>query len=178
MPTQAENQANVKFSYKKYYSFRNRINTTFAGRFHSDMCIENVTRALYYGDTQPALVMSVAPLTVAAYSDEIDGVLMLRFPDDFTEKYGLYPGMRLTTSNVYFRGEGFPRDIFIGEGFCRRYTDFLPIVQLFLGKNDEKIKAKTGLFGEDMWSRVSEKAARYTQEHPDLYRDGFFYFKK
>ena len=73
MSAQAENPGKVKFSYKKYYSFRNRINTTFGGRFHADMCIDNVTRALFYGDTQPALVMSVAPLTVAAYSDEIDG---------------------------------------------------------------------------------------------------------
>lgn len=174
----AENQANVKFSYKKYYSFRNKINTKVSEKFYSDMCIDNVTRALFYGDTQPALVVSVSPLTVAAYSDEIDGVLMLRFPDDFVEKYGLYPGMRLTTSNVYFRCEQFPDDIIVGEHFCRRYNDFLPIVQLFIGKGDEKIKAKTALFGEDVWSRVSEKAAQYAYERPDTYRDGFFYFKK
>ena len=174
----ASNQANVKFSYKKYYSFRNRINTTFGGRFRSDMCIDYVARALCYGDTQPALVVSVSPLTIAAYSDEMDGVLMLRFPDEFVDKFNLYPGMRLTTSNVYFRGEGFPADIMIGEDFCHQYTDFLPIVQLFLGKNNEKIKAKAELFGEDIWSRVEEKAAQYTRKHPDLFRDGFYYFKK
>ena len=178
MSAQAENPGKVKFSYKKYYSFRNRINTPFGGRVHADMCIENVTRVLFYGDTQPALVMSVSPLTVAAYSDEIDGVLMLRFPDQFVEKYGLYPGMRLTTSNVYFRWEQFPDDILVGENFCRRYNDFLPIVQLFIGKGDEKIKAKTALFSEEVWNRVSETAARYAEKHPDTYRDGFFYFKK
>ena len=178
MSAQAENPGKVKFSYKKYYSFRNRINTTFGERYHADMCIENVTRVLFYGDTQPALVMSVSPLTVAAYSDEIDGVLMLRFPDQFVEKYGLYPGMRLTTSNVYFRWEQFPDDILVGENFCRRYNDFLPIVQLFIGKGDEKIKAKTALFSEEVWNRVSETAARYAEKHPDTYRDGFFYFKK
>ena len=178
MSAQAENPGKVKFSYKKYYSFRNRINPTFASRFHSDMCIEAVTRALFYGDTQPALVMSVSPLTVAAYSDEIDGVLMLRFPEGLAERYSLYPGMRLTTSNVYFRWEEFPADVMIGENFCRRYNDFMPIVQLFIGKNDEKILAKAGLFSEDVWNRVSEKAAAYTEKHPDLCRDGFFYFKK
>jgi hypothetical protein len=55
---------------------------------------------------------------------------------------------------------------------------FSPIVQLFIGKGDEKIKAKTALFGEDIRSRVSEKAAQYAAERPDTYRDGFFYFKK
>ena len=174
----ATNQANVKFSYKKYYSFRNRIGTTFGGRFHADMCIDFVSRALCYGDTQPALVTSLSPLTIAAYSDEMDGVLMLRFPDEFVDKFNLYSGMRLTTSNIYFRYEEFPDDIMVGENFSRSYNDFLPIVQLFIGKNDKKIMEKTELFGEDVWKRVEACAALYTEKHPDLYRDGFYYFKK
>ena len=36
MRGQAENQANVKFSHKKYYSFRNKINTKFSEKFYSD----------------------------------------------------------------------------------------------------------------------------------------------
>ncbi len=178
MAGQAENQANVKFSYKKYYSFRNRINTKFSGRFYSDMRIDFVSRALCYGDTQPAVVVSVTPLLIAAYSDEMDAVVMLRFPDEFVTEYHLYPGIRLTTSNVYFTGNQCARDIFIGEHYCRRYTDFMPIVQLFLGKKDEKIQAKTELFGEDVWNMVQEKANEYVSLHPDLCRDGFFYFKK
>ena len=59
MSTHAENPGKVKFSYKKYYSFRNRINTKFSGRFYSDMQIENVMKVLLYGDTQPALVRGV-----------------------------------------------------------------------------------------------------------------------
>ena len=102
MSSQAQNQANVKFSYKKYYSFRNKINTKFAGRFHSDMQIDYVTRALCYGDTQPAVVVSTQPLLIAAYSDEMDAVVMLKFPAEFVEKYSLSVGDRLTTSNVYF----------------------------------------------------------------------------
>ena len=125
----ASNQANVKFSHKKYYSFRKRISPTFGGRFHADMCIDFVARALCYGD-------------------------------------------------VYFRHEEFPADILVGENFSRNYNDFLPVVQLFLGKNDKKIKAKTELFGEDVWKRIEACAALYTQKHPDLFRDGLYYFKK
>ena len=176
--TKAENQANVKFSYKKYYSFRNRINTKFSGRFYSDMQIENVMRALLYGDTQPAMVVSTEPLLIAAYSDEMDAVIMLRFPSELVEQYELTPGARLTTSSVYFSGERVAADIFVGERYLRRWVDFMPIVQLFLGKGDEKIRAKTALFGEDIWSRVAEMAEAYRCEHPDLFRDGFYYFKK
>lgn len=178
MASQAENQANVKFSYKKYYSFRNKINTKFAGRFYSDMQIEFVTRALCYGDTQPAVVVSTEPLLVAAYSDEMDAVVMLKFPAEFAEKYSLSAGDRLTTSNIYFNADRCAHDIFVGERYSRQYEDFMPIVQLFLGKNDDKIRAKTALFGENVWNTVAEKANEYTLQHPDYCRDGFFYFKK
>lgn len=178
MVTKADNQANVKFSYKKYYSFRNRINTKFSGRFYSDMQIENVMRVLLYGDTQPAVVVSTEPLLVAAYSDEMDAVVMLRFPSDFAAKYELVPGTCLTTSNFYFGGDRVASDIFVGERYLRRWVDFMPVVQLFLGKGDDKIRAKTGLFGEEVWSHVAEKAEEYLCEHPELCRDGFYYFKK
>lgn len=98
MGTYAENQAKVKFSYKKYYSFRNKINTKFSERFRSDMRIDSVSRALCFGDTQPAIVVSTAPLLIGAYSDEMDAVVMLRFPDGFAERYKLTAGTRLTTS--------------------------------------------------------------------------------
>jgi len=174
----AENQANVQFSYKKYYSFRNKINAKFSGRFYSDMRIDFVARALCYGDTQPAVVVSVDPLLIAAYSDEMDAVVMLRFPAEFVTKYHLYPGIRLTTSNVYFTGAQTAGDIFVGEHYSRQYADFMPIVLLFLGKKDEKILAKAELFSEEVWDRVREQANEYVNRHPDLCRDGFFYFKK
>jgi len=178
MRGQAENQANVKFSHKKYFSFRNKINTKFSEKFYSDMQIDFVSRALCFGDTQPAVVVSTEPLIIAAYSDEMDGVVMLSFPSEFVEKYDLTVGSRLTTSNVYFTSDQCAKDIFPGEGFSFQYGDFTPIVQLFLGKNDEKIAKKVDLFGEDVWSKVASKAAEYREAHPGLCRDGFFYFKK
>ena len=114
MASQAENQANVKFSYKKYYSFRNKINTKFSERFRSDMRIDFVMRSLFYGDTQPAVVVSTNPLLIAAYSDEMDAVVMLRFPNEFAEQYNLSVGTRLTTSNVYFNGAAVADDIHVG----------------------------------------------------------------
>ena len=177
MAFQAENQANVKFSYKKYYSFRNKINTKFSERFRSDMRIDFVMRSLLYGDTQPAVVVSTNPLLIGAYSDEMDAVVMLRFPNEFAEQYNLAVGTRLTTSNVYFNGAAVADDIHVGEKYSRQYADFVPIVQLFLGKKDEKIMEKTKLFREDVWQAVSEKADDYVRLYPNRARDGFFYFK-
>ena len=68
-------------------------------------------------------------------------------------------------------------DIHVGEKYSRQYADFVPIVQLFLGKKDEKIMEKTKLFREDVWQAVSEKADDYVRLYPNCARDGFFYFK-
>lgn len=166
----AENQANVKFSYKKYYSFRNRINTKFSEKFYSDMRVTDVTRALCYGDTQPAVVVSVEPLLIAAYSDEMDAVAMLLFPSDFAERYGLRPGSRLTTSNIYFRGTKCAADLFPGANFSHQFSDFMPIVQLFLGKKDEKIKKKSSC-SRRATGRESSSWQASTAKHTPTYRE-------
>lgn len=178
MSYQAENQANVKFSYKKYYALRGSINHSFPEKFYSDMQTEQVAQTLKFGDTQPAVVVSTEPLLVAAYSDEMDAVVMLKFPSELSETYSLTPGTRLTTSCRYWIENSCAPDIFPGDGFSRQFTDFTAVVQLFLGKGDDKLRAKTDLFGESTWARVAALAAEYRSAHPDLTRDGFHYFKK
>ncbi len=56
----------------------------------------------------------------------------------------------MTTSNVYFNGASVADDIHVGEKYSRQYADFVPIVQLFLGKKDEKIMEKVKLFNEGL----------------------------
>ncbi len=178
MAGKAEKQANVKFSYRKYYSFRNKINTNFAGRFFSDMQIDPVARALCYGDTQPAYVLSTEPLRIAAYSDEFDAVVVLDFPSEFVEKFNVTAGMKLTSSVTYFTDGRIPDDLFPGEDTTGRYSDFMPIIQLFLGKNDAKIMEKTSLFDDGEWKKVIDKSIEYRDSHPGMFRDGLSFFKK
>ena len=182
---QAENPGNARFSYKKYYPIRALVFSKFGSfkklgeKMRADMCIQNVSAVLMYGDTQPALVCSVDPFLVAAYSDEMDAVVMLEFPKELAEQYRLGIGSRLVTSNVY--GEGgrdmVSEDIFVGEGYSGRYRNFMPIVQLFLASNDEEITGRISLFGESRWRRVEELSAEYLKKHPGLSRDGFYCFK-
>ena len=175
----ADNQANVSLSYKKYYAVRKLICKTFGEKFGYDMRMNSATMALKYGDTQPALVVSANPLRIAAYSDELDAVVMLRFPEELARQYDLSEGTRLTTSNVYFYEYGrYGKDYFPGEECTHQYADFMPVVQLFLGKNDEYIRSKTNLFDTEKWQKVARLAEEYLTEHPGMERDGFFYAKK
>lgn len=48
-----------------------------------------------------AVVMSVEPLIVAAYADDLDGVVLLRFPSSYAARYGLEVGSQLLAVNLY-----------------------------------------------------------------------------
>src|SRR5579884_1143605 len=63
---------------------------------------------LYYGDTRAAVVISTDPLLVAAYSDDLDCVVVLKFPAEFVDEYQLHVGSRLLTVNLYTRGRWRP----------------------------------------------------------------------
>lgn len=180
MQTKAENPGNAKFSYRKYYPIRKLIFHSFSEKYNADMLIEYAMKILKYGDTQPAYVCSLEPLTVIAYSDEMDAVVRLKFPNELADKYELREGTRLVTSCVYSPNafDTTAKDIFPGEHFTGNYSDFIPAVQLFLCKHDEKIRERTALFPEELWEHVAFLGKAYIEAHPTLIRDGFSFLKK
>ena len=105
---------------------------------------------------------------------------MLKFPEKLAEQYNLSIGSQIVTSNVYAHKNkfGIAKDIFIGKNYLNRYRDFIPIVTLFLSSNESFLKNQTNLFDESTWQTVKEKAYEYTKNHPNLYRNGFFYLLK
>lgn len=175
----AENLSKLRVSYKKFYGIRKLVCKDFPQKFHYDMMMSYLAEILKFGDTQPALVYSEKPLVVSAYSDELDAVLFLSFPDELADKYELRRGDRLTTACTYVPfGYGEPAaDIEPGENRSGQYLDFTPVVQLFYGAGDKKIRAKTELFPEPVWDR----AAKLTEEHAGKglpRRNGFYYMFK
>ncbi len=175
--TFAENPGNVMISARKFRKVRRLFKLNHAQKSYFKAQKNRIKEYMAMGDTQPAVVCSVSPLKIAAYSDEMDAVIMLRFPDVLAKKYDLSPGTRLVTSNVYeYKSTGdIASDIFIGENYYNRYRDFIPVLTLFLADNEKYLRRKPNIFGEDVWKTVCEKAEEYSQKHPDLFRNGFFY---
>src|SRR5215212_5775735 len=46
-----------------------------------------IPEQLVYGDCRAAVVVSTEPLLVAAYTDELDCISLLEFPDSFVKEY-------------------------------------------------------------------------------------------
>jgi len=169
----AENAGNVTVSREKFNDLRDNILKVSAlKKIYFNKQFKRLGQYLANGDTQPAVVVSTAPLVIAAYSDELDGVLFLKYPDILAEKYSLTLGSRLVTSNVYFPGTKVTKEIITGPNYLNRYTDFTPTVQLFICDDENYINSRTQLFDESTWKMVEELAMkRFAGKHKT--RNGF-----
>lgn len=174
----AENPGNVNLSRKKCRQLKKRLCKNFVLKINFDLNRIPVSRWIRFGDTQPAFVYSVDPLTISVYSDEMDAVIFLRFPDFLVEQYGLKEGEVLAATNVYSENsEGKTADdIFVGEHYLGRYHDFTPMIQLFLSDDEATAKRNTGLFHPETLLRVQALTAEYADRHSGLFREGFYYF--
>lgn len=176
--TFAENAGGVKLSEEKFRQVRDNIlKMSFVRKMQYNNSFQRINDYMVNGDTQPAVVYSVKPLIISAYSDEMDGVVFLEFPDVLAEIYNLHTGVRLVTSNVYNCGFKTAKDINTGAGYLKRYTDFTPIVQLFLAKDENYVMKRTELFDETVWNRVNQLTEEYSRSGNKA-RKGFYYFTK
>ena len=100
---------------------------------------------LIHGDSRAAVVISVSPLLVASYCDDLDGVCVLRFPDELAMEHTLSCGDHLlTVLNSYsLRMPARPRQIApdLMQGFAAnpRYINFWPLIAEFLSDDLERI---------------------------------------
>lgn len=176
--TFAENAGGVNLSEEKFRQVRDEIlELSFVRKMQYNRSFQRINDYMMNGDTQPAIVYSLNPLIISAYSDEMDGVVFLEFPDRLAEIYNLHVGMRLVTSNVYAYGFSIAKDITVGNGYLKRYTDFTPIVQLFLAKDEDYVMRRTELFNDKIWERVKYLTENYSDSGYKA-RKGFYYFTK
>lgn len=183
--TYASEPGNIHISDEKWNDVAQLLGLSFFEKLKLSKARKFIDSYIFFGDTQPAVVMSTSPLTISAYSDEMDAVMLLRFPDILAEKYGLEVGTRLTTSNTYSMFAGYARvsradvanDIIPGKNFSGQYFDFRPIVTLFLSDDTDKISWHTERVPEPLWEYVEKLSREYVKKFLGRCRDGFFYLK-
>jgi hypothetical protein len=127
---------------------------------------------LTYGDSRAAVVVSVSPLLIAAYSDELDCVALLRFPDELVSEYDLRLFSRLLTVNRYMIGGPLVADLEIGRLGDNRYANFQPFIAEFLSSDTERIRERKATITEEEWRRTITLGRRYLDDHGTRARDG------
>lgn len=134
-----------------------------------------IREQLRHGDSRAAVVISTVPLLVAAYTDELDCVALLRFPDELARANDLFAGSRLLTVNTYKSPEHQPdydADLILGPAMIKRWTGFHPIIAEFVSDDREQIEARKRAISEDEWKRTLSLGQAYRASRPGLARDG------
>ena len=128
---------------------------------------------LRIGDSRAAIVASVKPLVVSAYSDELDAVILIGFPDDLATQYSLKAGDELIASWVYPTMRHAPSDVVQGDGNLGHYNNGAPIVADFLSNSVDKIKKRKSGVSKKEWERVRELTPPALKRADGKYRSDF-----
>lgn len=124
------------------------------------------------GDSRAAVVVSTSPLLVSAYTDELDCVALLRFPDSFVRDYELSVGSRLLTVNRYGGGGPLARDLENGPASHGRWTNFQPLIADFLSDDRARIAARKSQIPEREWELALTLGQRWMAARGTAARDG------
>lgn len=137
--------------------------------------LKGIKSTLLNGDTQMAKVINYSPLLIAIYSDEFDGVLILKFPDKFVEQYDLSKSKKMVCVNSYWPKGVFSivDDIIPGDNCSYEYRDIIPFVPLFLTDDENRCEEMTKIFSDKHWEYFEKMIKEYEKEKPEQYRDGF-----
>jgi hypothetical protein len=127
---------------------------------------------LRMGDTRAALVVRLAPLLVAAYTDERDTVLLLRFPQFLVADEQLRVGTKLLTVNTYARGPKVLADIVEGPFTTGNFTNYHPVIAEFVSDDADLIGRRKQAIRPEEWRRAAERAKALLAAQNVVVRDG------
>lgn len=135
--------------------------------------MESLASHLWRGDANPAMVVKTNPLTVAAYSPDIDNVMLLRLPESTPRDLDidLKPGTRLVTCNTYGTAAAELCDISPGPNASGAWTNCNCVIADLITDDLTRLAELKSSFSEDAWRKCERHAAnRLGQQHPC--RDG------
>ncbi len=125
--------------------------------------IEAIAEKLWAFATNPAVVLSARPFVVAAYSADIDNVMLLRLPDEAAaDGPGGRPwaaGDRMISCNGYDRADDPSGDIPPGPRASGLWNDCWCVLADPLTDDRERLAARKGEIAEELWARCRELGA-------------------
>ncbi len=136
--------------------------------------LEVLREHLAAGAAEPALVISVKPLLVAAYTGDLDCVAMLKFPDWLVKEHNLKVGSRLLTVNTFQTPEHRKdaADLHFGPKRLPRFTNVFPIIADFVTYDKEAVAKRKTQILDEKWDRCETYGKQYHDKYPDLARNG------
>ena len=108
---------------------------------------------------------------VAAYTDELDCVALLRFPSNAASEQ-VEIGSRLLTVNTYGSGDRYSADLIPGPARIEGWVRFHPIIADFICADPVQVERRKREIAENEWARTRRLGHEYLAARPGLSRDG------
>lgn len=176
--TQAELEGGLSVSRAKWKEIGKIYQLSLKSRIKLKKFKRIEAECLSFGSVEPSVVMCTNPLLIAVYSEDMDAVLVLQFPQAYREKYSLSVGDKLISVNTYGNGRPLAKDIFVGEGYTHTWTDFTPHIADFLSNDNTRIKFLKDSIPNEHWEYVKSLGGKYIYNHPTSTRNGFWFINK
>jgi hypothetical protein len=117
--------------------------------------IDRTAEHLGQGDARAAVVIDAAKGIVAAYTDEMDCVVLLRFERHFAVNERWQDGTRLLTVNRYgFKRDGVAPDLQPAPGAVTEFGNFTPLIADLLTEDRQALDVAKARIGEAEWLRA------------------------
>jgi hypothetical protein len=140
---------------------------------HQTFWRTHVAEHLLYGCTQGAVVLSTAPLRIAALSDELDAAVVLDYPTWLVDEHSLEPGRQLLSVLTYSRGTEVVPDILIGPApLAYRWINYSPLIAEFLTDDLSRVEEQHARLDQREWLRAEAFGLRYLEFNQGRTRDG------
>ncbi len=142
------------------------------GLLQRRLAILGVREQLRLGDSRAALVISVRPLRVAAYTDEFDCSVVVELPAHVAADLELSVGTRLLAVHTYASSGPCAADLVPGPGHTQRQLNVFPLVAEFLVTDPSATAIRKQAISEQEWIRASAAADEYLRHTRGRCRDG------
>ena len=130
-------------------------------------------RHLRIGDARAAVVVSCKPHLLAAYTDELDAVAVLRVPDVCRDLVPSDIGARAISVNTYWEdGDPLP-DIRLGPRSTGLWVSFHPVIASFISQDLDRIDELRSRIAPWEWDRAALLGSQWLIEFGEARaRDG------
>lgn len=137
-----------------------------------DSYIGRIEKHIRLGDSQGALVVDTNPLLIAAYNEDIDCVVMLRYKKEIQERYQFKVNDRLVCVNTFGQLEELQPDLIPGENNTNIWNMVHPIVADLVSSSNQIINTRKQEIGDEGYTHIRALADEYLEKNKWVSRDG------
>lgn len=134
--------------------------------------IERIAEHIGFGDSQGAIVVKTNPLLIAAYNEDIDCVVMLKFEQKIQNKFSFKEKDKLICVNTFGSKPKLQSDLIPGESNSRMWTMVHPIIADLVSSSQAQIEKRKKEIGEKGYEYIWKLANEYLSQKNGIYRNG------